>query len=162
MSSEEERQKIPGTVLDILRKGSEGIISETPKEGDVVFQNVQNIIIGSNATALRAAQDEAKATGIKSEIISEQITGEARDIGKWLASMAREVKKIMNRKNHAETCLISGGETTVTVKGNGLGGRNMELALSFPIEIEGNFPGMIRAAAIGPKGWNKVITEIIA
>lgn len=129
--------KIPGSVLEILREGSKGILPETPKEGDDIFQNVQNIIIGSNATALHAARDRATSIGFKSEIISEKITGEARDMGMWLASVAKEILKNIKMNHQQKTCLISGGETTVTVKGNGLGGRNMEFALAFAIQIQG-------------------------
>ncbi len=129
--------KTPSTVLHTLRKGSDGIIPESPKEGGVVFQKVHNIIIGSNSTALHAARDRVQAIGLKSEIISEKIAGEARDMGVWLASVAREIRKSSKGGNYKRTCLISGGETTVTVRGNGLGGRNMELALAFAIQIEG-------------------------
>ncbi|HZV47650.1 MAG TPA: glycerate kinase [Thermodesulfovibrionales bacterium] len=129
--------KIPDNVLHFLQIGSEGIIPETPKEGDVIFRNVQNIIIGSNAIALHAAQDKAQSLGFNSEIISEKVIGEARDIGIWLASVALEAQKNIGIHNQKGICLISGGETTVTVKGSGLGGRNMELALSFAMQIEG-------------------------
>lgn len=129
--------KIPHTVFNLLRMGSQGIIPETPKEGDIIFQNVQNLIIGSNSMALHAAQDKATSLGFKSEIISEKISGEARDIGIWLASVALEAQKNFGPQNETKLCLISGGETTVTVKGTGLGGRNMELALSFAMKIEG-------------------------
>ncbi|KPK46164.1 MAG: hypothetical protein AMK74_01185, partial [Nitrospira bacterium SM23_35] len=130
-------EKIPDAVRQILQKGAGGIIPETPKEGDAIFRNVQNIIIGSNSIALHAAQEKAKSLGFKSEILSGKITGEARDTGVWLASVAREAQKNFGTQNQKGLCLISGGETTVTVKGSGLGGRNTELALSFAMAIEG-------------------------
>jgi glycerate 2-kinase len=123
----------PTSVLETLHKGANGLIPETPKEGYKAFRNVENIIIGSNRKALEAAKTKAENLGFQAEILSSEISGEARDVGRWLAKKAIEAKG----KGQRAKCLISGGETTVTVKGNGLGGRNMELALSFAMEIEG-------------------------
>jgi glycerate-2-kinase len=130
-------RKIPDAVERVLRRGAEGIISETPKEGDAIFGNVQNIIIGSNAIALQAAHDEAQRLGFTSEILSGKVAGEASDTGVWLASVAREAQKNFGAGQQSALCLISGGETTVTVRGRGMGGRNMELALAFALAIDG-------------------------
>ncbi len=124
----------PRSIINVFQKGADGFIPETPKEGNKIFENVENIIIGSNRIALKAAKEKAEELGFHAEIISSEVTGEARDVGRWLADIARS--KHSNSSNRLN-CLISGGETTVTVKGNGKGGRNMELALSFAIEIEG-------------------------
>lgn len=122
-------------IIDMIQKGMHGLISETPKKGNPIFKRVENIIIGSNTIALAAAKKKAEELGFDAEIVSAEITGEAKEVGKWLAKKAIEVK---NKKSSGRSvCLISGGETTVTVKGDGLGGRNMELALSFALEIEG-------------------------
>jgi glycerate-2-kinase len=126
--------KTPLSILDILNKGTKALIPETPKDNNPVFVNAENIIIGSNRKALEAANTKAESLGLHAEIISSEITGEAKEVGKWLADIARS--KRSNSSNRLN-CLISGGETTVTVKGSGLGGRNMELALSFAMEIEG-------------------------
>lgn len=126
--------KAPGSIIDVLQNGAKGLIPETPKDDNPVFEKVDNIIIGSNIKALEAAKEKAESLGFKPEIISSEITGEARDVGKWLADIASS--KCSNGSNRLN-CLISGGETTVTVKGNGKGGRNMELALAFAMEIEG-------------------------
>jgi hydroxypyruvate reductase/glycerate 2-kinase len=126
--------KAPGRIIEVLQKGAEGFIPETPKDGDGIFENTENIIIGSNRIALDAAKQKAEKFGFHSEIISSELTGEAREVGKWLANIAKGLR-VQGFKG--SRCLISGGETTVTVKGNGLGGRNMELALSFAMEIEG-------------------------
>ncbi|MFN3479443.1 MAG: glycerate kinase [Thermodesulfovibrionales bacterium] len=126
--------KAPRSIIEVLEKGTKGLIPETPKEGNKIFENVENIIIGSNRIALEAAKKKAEELGFHAEIISSEVRGEARDIGRWLADIART--KRLNSSNRLN-CLISGGETIVTVKGNGLGGRNMELALSFAMEIEG-------------------------
>lgn len=127
-------KKVPGNVMSILNKGIDGLIPETPAGDDTVFRNIQNIIIGSNRKAIKAAQSKAEALGIEAYVLSSEIKGQARDVGKWFAERAKEVKA---ENCDRVRCLISGGETTVKVKGKGQGGRNTELALSFAIEIEG-------------------------
>jgi glycerate 2-kinase len=125
----------PYPIIKTIQNGMKGLLPETPKEGNMIFENVENLIIGSNKKALEAAREKAEEPGFDTIIISSDITGEAKEVGKWLAKKAIEVK---NKKSSGHSvCLISGGETTVTVKGNGLGGRNMELALSFAMEIKG-------------------------
>lgn len=125
----------PLSVLDVLQKGAEGLIPESPKEGSPIFKDVENMIIGSNRKALEAAKSMAESLGLYAEIMSSGITGEAREVGKWLARKAIEINTEGEHKRSC--CFISGGETTVIVKGNGLGGRNTELALAFAMEIEG-------------------------
>jgi glycerate-2-kinase len=126
--------KTPKSVLQVLRKGLEGQITETPKEGNIIFGHVENVIIGGNGTALAAARQKAEELGFRTEILSSRLSGEARDAGKWLAGTARKVRE---ESGTGSICLLSGGETTVTVKGEGVGGRNMELALAFAMEIDG-------------------------
>ena len=126
--------KAPKNIIDVLRKGMKSLIPETPKEGDKIFNNVENIIIGSNRIALDAAKKKAEELGFNTEIISSDLAGEAREAGKWLAIQAKDSRVLRGKDS---ICLISGGETTVTVAGVGLGGRNMELALAFAMEIEG-------------------------
>lgn len=138
--------KSPKSILEVLQKGVSGLIPETPKEGNKIFDNVENIIIGSNRIALDAAKKKAEEMGLNAEIISYELTGEARDMGKWLAQKAKGIRKASGARREEKVCLISGGETTVTVKGLGLGGRNMELALAFAIEIEG-FDGITLLSA---------------
>jgi len=122
--------------LETPHKGANGLIPETPKEGDKAFRKIENIIIGSNENAIDAAKIKAESLGLQAEILSSEISGEASDVGKWLAKKAIETRNLLGIKHNRKICFISGGETTVTVKGNGLGGRNMELALSFAMEIE--------------------------
>lgn len=121
--------KVPRAVMDFLTKGKDGLIKETPKNGSPVFQNVENIIIGSNKIALDGAIKKAEELGFDTKLLSSELKGKAKDAAHWLVQEALAQKK----KN---TCLIAGGETTVVVKGNGKGGRNMELALTFALEIE--------------------------
>ncbi len=129
------REKAPRSVVKALEKGKKGIIPETPKEGNKIFERLENVIIGSNKIALMAVQEEAEKRGFAVELVSSELSGEAKDVGRWLARKALQVKNSQTVKR--PICIISGGETTVTVTGKGVGGRNMELALSFAIEIEG-------------------------
>lgn len=127
---------IPKSVLNYLKKGK-----ETPKHGDKIFEKVHNLVIANNLTALNAMKEEAKKQGFKAEIINQSLTGEARKVGKYVSN---EMKKAS--KNQA---LIFGGETTVTVKGSGMGGRNQELILALVEEIQGS---NITIAAAGTDG----------
>ena len=129
--------KSPAGILDVINKGAGRMIPDTPGEGNVIFERVENIIIGSNRLALDAAKQRAEELGFNADIISSELTGEARDAAKWLAEKVRKHGSAGARKGKRPLCLISGGETTVTVKGNGLGGRNTEFALAFSMEIEG-------------------------
>ena len=126
----------PESILKTIRKGEKGMIPETPKEGDGVFEKVENVIIGSSKKALTAAKKTAEELGLSVNIISNTIRGEAAEIGKWLAEKAIAEKRDSGAKQKP-LCLISGGETTVTVRGKGLGGRNMELAQAFATAIDG-------------------------
>ncbi len=137
-------ERVPEPVRELLVKGKMGMVPETPKPGNAVFSKVTNMIIGGNRMALEAAREKAGELGFRAEILSAEITGEARETGRWLAHKALAVKRTMNKQT--PLCLISGGETTVNVTGAGKGGRNMELALSFALEIEG-VPGITLLSA---------------
>jgi glycerate 2-kinase len=125
----------PADALEVLERGEEGSLQETPKRGDRIFEKVRNVIVGNNGSALHAAREKAGSLGFQAEIVSDAISGEARDVGRNLARKAVQIKSAKGASR--PVCLISGGETTVTVAGKGRGGRNMELALSFAAEIEG-------------------------
>ena len=127
-------KSISPKVLNLLEKGKKGLIPETLKAEHPAFKKVTNIIVGSNRKALEAIKKAALKQGFEAEVISAEIQGEAKEVAKQLAKLAIERQTQLCDK---PICLISGGETTVTVKGNGLGGRNMELALSFALEIAG-------------------------
>jgi glycerate-2-kinase len=124
---------IPSAVSSLLARGARGLIPETPKPGDPLFDRVENTIVGSGRLAIDAARRRALALGLDARVISTVIRGEARDAGRWFAGQAAASRGEKGKP----VCLISGGETTVTVKGSGLGGRNMELALAFALEAEG-------------------------
>ncbi|HWR90422.1 MAG TPA: MOFRL family protein, partial [Dissulfurispiraceae bacterium] len=127
---------VPLSVKNVLEKGRDGLIPETPKPGAPIFERVRNIIIGSNRIAIRAAEKKAQELGLTVRSLSSSITGEARNAG---AMLAGEALKIRNSGNLSRpVAILSGGETTVTVRGPGLGGRNLELALAFAMQIEGS------------------------
>ncbi len=128
-------KEISKNVLNLIKKGVEGKIEENPKKNDKIFKNVKNILIGNNSIALKEIQKKAEERGIFSKILLKDIKGEAKEVGKYLAKIAIEEKK--NKKIEAPLLLIFGGETTVNVKGNGIGGRAQEVALSFAKEISG-------------------------
>ncbi len=128
--------KIPRAVLDHLEKGDRGEVEETPKSGDPAFVRTQNLIVGSNIQALLAAEEKAKALGYNSLILSSTIEGETREIARMHAALAREILAT-GHPLRRPACLISGGETTVTIQGRGLGGRNQEFALAAAIALDG-------------------------
>jgi hydroxypyruvate reductase len=104
--------------------------------GDAVFDKVYNLIIGSNILALEAAEEEARALGYKTLILSSMIEGETKDVAGVHAAIAREIIKT-GKPLPPPCCIISGGETTVTIKGTGTGGRNQEFCLAAAMEISG-------------------------
>ncbi len=127
--------KIPKQVREHLEQGVQGAIPETVKAGDPCLSKTRNVVIGGNGQALAAAREKAKKLGLEAEIITAALQGEARDAAVRLARTARETKARL--KPGERRCLLAGGETTVTVRGTGKGGRNQELALAFALEIAG-------------------------
>jgi hydroxypyruvate reductase len=101
-----------------------------------VFHNVQNVIVGSNRLALAAAQRKAEELGYKSLLLSSYIEGETRTVAALHGAIAKEVVATGNPIPRP-ACVISGGETTVTIRGSGLGGRNQEFVLAASNEIAG-------------------------
>jgi hydroxypyruvate reductase len=130
------KHKVPSAVIEFLEKGVRGDVEETPKADDPVFRQVQNVIIGSNIQAVKASRQTAEELGYNTLLLSTFIEGETKDVAKVHAAIARE---IINSGNPVErpACVISGGETTVTIRGEGLGGRNQEFALAAGIDING-------------------------
>jgi len=124
----------PDPVLKHLSEGCKGQVDETLKPGDPQFNRVENYIVGSISDALNAAAKKASHYDFSPLILSSAIQGEAKEVAKVLSSMAREVRRF-GRPVSPPGCLLSGGETTVTLRGNGKGGRNMELALAAGIEL---------------------------
>ncbi|HUV13333.1 MAG TPA: glycerate kinase [Acidobacteriota bacterium] len=129
-------ERIPENVLAILTQGAAGMIAETPTKGDPAFETTQNVIIGSNALAVSAARDRAEELGYTSLVLSTLIEGETREVAKVHAAVAKEIR-LSGNPVPPPACVISGGETTVTIRGKGLGGRNQEFVLASAIDIDG-------------------------
>lgn len=129
-------EKIPTSVLKYIKLGIQGKVKETPKEDDYVFTLVDNFIIGNNFQTLDRARIKAEELGFNTLILSSQIEGETKEVAKVHTAIAKEIIKT-NNPIKRPACIISGGETTVTVKGDGLGGRNQEFVLASAIEIDG-------------------------
>jgi len=128
--------RVPRAVLEHLEKGKRGEIPETPKPGDDALSRTQNLIIGNNALAVEAAAEKAGSLGYNTLVLSTFVEGEAREIARMFTALAKEILR-SGQPVRPPACLISGGETTVTVHGKGLGGRNQELCLAAAIGIEG-------------------------
>ena len=128
---------IPRSILNLLERGVKGKVPETPKAGSPIFEKVDNIIVGNNRIAVEAAKEAAERLGFDTRIVSCAVQGEARTVARELADLAKECSGISTNGDRKGICLISGGEPTVTVTGKGTGGRNMELALAYAMEIEG-------------------------
>ena len=128
--------KVPAAVRRRLEQGASGAIAETPKTGDAAFARVQNVIVGSNTLAVDAAAATARQLGYRTMVLSTRIEGETRDVAGVHAAILKEMRAA-GRPLREPACLISGGETTVTLRGNGLGGRNQEFALAAAISLAG-------------------------
>jgi len=120
--------QVPATVTGHLQRGLRGELPETPKTGDPVFASVQNVIIGNNLQAAQAALAQARQAGFNTLLLTSHLQGEARQAGQFLAAIARQVAA-SGEPVGRPACIIAGGETTVTLRGKGKGGRNQELAL---------------------------------
>jgi glycerate 2-kinase len=128
--------EIPNSILEYVEKGCSGEVEETPKADDPIFVRTQNVIIGSNKQALSAAKEKADKLGYNSLILSSFIEGETTEVAKVHAAIAKEILSTGNPVGRP-ACVVSGGETTVKIKGSGLGGRNQEFVLAAAISIDG-------------------------
>jgi len=117
-----------------IEQGLRGETDETPKPGSPVFDNVHNIVVANNLKAAKAAAEKAENLSYNAEVLSTFVEGEARHVGTVYAGLARSLA-INDLPVTKPGALIIGGETTVTVKGSGKGGRNQELALSALMKI---------------------------
>ncbi|MDZ7663996.1 MAG: glycerate kinase [Desulfotignum sp.] len=128
--------KVPEPIRNRILAGMAGRIPDTPKPGDPLFFQVTNQVVGSLSDALSAAAAEAKRLGFRPLVLSSMIQGEAKEAAKVLCAIAAEARRSGNPVS-LPACLLSGGETTVTLTGSGKGGRNMELALAGAIALQG-------------------------
>ncbi len=137
----------PSSVRTRLERGMNGEVPETPKPNDAAFLNVHNVIIGGCSDACNAAFYKLMKLGYNAIYLTHRLEGEARYVGQMLA---RFIADMRYKKTKRPILLVLGGETTVTVKGKGVGGRNQELALSVAIELD-NLKGWA-CLAIGTDG----------
>ncbi|WP_295625385.1 glycerate kinase [uncultured Nitrosomonas sp.] len=126
--------EVPATVQQMLLAGKERAIAETPKPGSPIFNQVENRIIANAHQSLVATANYFQEHGINTLILGDTVTGESREIAKSYAALVREIK-LYPQVLKTPLALLSGGETTVTLKGNGRGGRNSEFLLSLLIEL---------------------------
>ena len=124
--------RTPESVRRHLAAGRAGDVPETPKPDEAAFGHVHTELIGSNRDALQAAHEEAQRRGYTAEESAAGVTGEAREVGRQMAG------ELLDAADRPHTCLLWGGETTVTVRGEGTGGRNQELALAAALELAGH------------------------
>ncbi len=141
--------KLPVKPREYIEKGLKGLVPETPKPGDKVFEKVFNKIVASNIVSLKAMEKKARELGYNTLILTSRIQGEARHVGRVLAGIALEAY-YSGCPVKPPAVILSGGETTVTVVGDGRGGRNQELVLSAAIDIKGHHG--IALASIGTDG----------
>ena len=128
--------QVPPSVRSRIERGLKGEIEDTPKGGDAVFKRCYSKLVGTNIQALKAAESKADKLGYGTLILSSTVEGEAREVAKVLTAIAREVRDSGNPVA-APACILCGGETTVTIRGDGKGGRNQELALAAALAIDG-------------------------
>jgi hydroxypyruvate reductase len=138
--------QVPAPVVDWLRRGARGEVPETPKPGASLFARTATEVIGSNDIAAEAALSEARRLGFEALLLTTFLEGEARDMGKLSAALAKELV-LRGQPLRPPACLILGGETTVTVRGEGKGGRNQEIALAAALAMAGLERALVAALA---------------
>jgi len=128
--------KAPASIRKVLSDGEKGLIPETPKANDEAFKRVYNVVVGNNRLASLTAQKYLKSEGLNTLLLTSTLEGEARHVGIMLASIVHEVS-VSGNPVPKPAGIIAGGETTVTVTGKGLGGRNQEIALATVRNLKG-------------------------
>lgn len=147
------QEKIPPHVADYLQRGMAGTAPETLKEADPSMLLTRNVIVGGIKQALAAAEAQARQIGYSAKTLTSELQGEAREAARMLAHSAIAAQAGLSPDERV--CLLFGGETTVTVKGAGKGGRNQELALAFALEIDGRAGiSLLSAGSDGSDGPN--------
>jgi hydroxypyruvate reductase len=127
---------VPAPIRSFLEQGASGAFSDTPKAGAACFARVDTRIVGSGATALAGAATWLGTQGVEVVVLGDGFAGEARDLARQFAALAREGQS--RRGPDAQSlALLSGGEAQVTVRGRGRGGRNGEFLLALALELQG-------------------------
>ncbi len=125
--------KAPVSIRKILSEGARGLLEETPKPCDLVFEKVYNFVVGNNLNASKAAVEFLGSKGLNTYLLADLLVGEAKEVGKALAKLVSE--GFVCTDSSRSFGVVAGGETTVTVGGRGVGGRNQELALSAALNL---------------------------
>ncbi len=131
-------EDIPSRLYRVLQEGAGGKRQETLKESDEILRRTSNLIIGTNILALETAKAKAESFGYESQIVTNTLEGDVADVAEYIIEKAKSIK---TGNNHQKYCLLFGGEPTVKVRGDGLGGRNQHLALIIADLIR-ELPGM--------------------
>ncbi|MDD4428100.1 MAG: glycerate kinase [Paludibacter sp.] len=139
MKQYELHSQLPDSIIKHLLLGKRGIIPETPDKMHRCFQTTQNYIVGSNKIALEAAAEFAKREGYQTHIITDSLQEDYKQVAGLIISTVK--KHLENKTDDRPICLLFGGEPTVKIEGNGLGGRNQHLALYLSTRLE-NMPGI--------------------
>jgi glycerate-2-kinase len=143
------RADVPERVLRHLEAGARGAYPETPKPGDQCFSKVRNVVVGSNLDAVKAAASALRRRGIKTLPLTSMLSGEAREAARLLSAIAKDIRR-SGIPLRAPAAVVAGGETVVTVRGSGVGGRNQELALALAVNLR-DVEGFV-AASMGTDG----------
>ena len=130
------RERAPRSIVHRLEQGARGELPETPKPGDPLFARVRNSVIGNNALVVNAAAARARELGFTPHVLTRALEGEARDVAGRFVELARAIRAGRGPVR-APACVIAGGETTVTIRGRGKGGRCQEFALTAALAMDG-------------------------
>jgi glycerate-2-kinase len=143
------RADVPERVLRHLEAGARGAYQETPKPGDQCFSKVRNVVVGSNLDAVKAAASALRRRDIKTLPLTSMLSGEAREAARLLSAIAKDIRR-SGIPLRPPAAVVAGGETVVTVRGSGVGGRNQELALALAVNLR-DVEGFV-AASMGTDG----------
>lgn len=141
---------VPAAVRARLEAGARGDVQETPKPGDSLFRRTAVRIVGSNRLSLEAAARAARAAGLRPVVLTTRLEGEAREVARVLVAVLRECVE-SSRPARPPVCLLAGGETTVTLRGHGQGGRNQEMAVAAARALD-RFPAPAVVACLATDG----------
>lgn len=139
------RGRLPPSVRAHLEAGARGEVEDTPKPGDAVLAGVTNAVIGNNGLVVEAAVAEARRLGLTPCLLTRRLQGEAREVARVFAALLDETAR-GGLAAGRPACLIAGGETTVTIRGSGTGGRCQEFALALVSELAGMRDVVVLAA----------------
>ncbi|HWR12847.1 MAG TPA: glycerate kinase [Rectinemataceae bacterium] len=132
--------ELPSVVRGVFEEGLEGSRPDTPKPGSPVFGKTRTVLVGNNMLALKSAEEEARKRGYGTLLLSSRVVGESREVAKLFVALAGDMAQY-GIPLQRPACVLAGGETTVTLKGRGLGGRNQEMALAVMAALDPSRPG---------------------